>query len=79
MKQYGIIGTELSWFKSCVLSDEIITEFRVPRGAKLAAILFILYINDIKYCPLLAMIILFTDDTVLYVRAKNIEDAYEKK
>lgn len=60
------------------MSDEIRNEFGVPQGTKLAAILFILYINDIKSCLLFAMLILFADDNLLYVKAKNMGDAFEK-
>lgn len=90
LRVYGINGTEIKWFESYlsnrtqktsynnVVSDEIKNDFGVPQGAKLAAVLFILYINDIKCCLMYAMLMLFADDTLLYVRAKTMDEAFEK-
>lgn len=87
---YGVRGAELEWFKSYlsdrtqrtryngVTSDEIRNDIGLPQGSKLAAILFIIYINDIKSCLLFALVILFADDTLLHVHAKTMDEAFQK-
>lgn len=86
LEQLGIIGRELDWIKSYLsqrtqatkyggaTSSESAVEIGLPQGSKLAALLFLLYINDIKSCLWHLMIMLFADDTLLYYSGDNIKD-----
>jgi len=84
-------GTGLQWFKSyltnrkqyvCVnnavnsKTNEIICG--VPQGSILGPLLFLIYINDIvKISPILNMI-LFADDTNLFISGKNLTETVTK-
>lgn len=90
MERYGIRGRELDWFASFlqdrtqsttfdgVNSEPLPNQLGVPQGAKLAADLFLLYINDIKSCLEECKVKLFADDTLLYIAATNLEEARRK-
>lgn len=90
LKAYGIEDIELKWFESYllnrtqqtkyngVISDKINSDLGVPQGAKLAADLFTLYINDIISSLTYSKIILFADDTLIYICAENLNDAFLK-
>lgn len=90
LRKYGITGKELNWFLSYLTNRTQCTKYNgvtwtkleidygVPQGAKLAAILFLIYINDIgspiKHCK----IGLFADDTLLYISHPDIVYAAQK-
>lgn len=86
LEKLGVKGRELAWFKSYlsqrtqatkfggVVSSEVEVDIGLPQGSKLAAILFLLYINDIKTCLLHLMVILFADDTLVYYSGDNIKE-----
>lgn len=79
LEKYGVEGVEKQWFESYLtnrfqrtkmngkISDIIEVPFGVPQGAKLAADLFIVYINDINQCLKYCKIALFADDTLIYI------------
>lgn len=79
MEQYGVRGLEKRWFESYLtnrfqqtkmnaeISDILEVKLGVPQGAKLAADLFILYINDINQCLKYCKIALFADDCLIYI------------
>ena len=81
---YGVEGTELSWFKSYLtdrtqktvvdgcLSEARAISYGVPQGSIIGPLLFILYVNDLPDCIKFSNILLYADDTVLYVSAKDI-------
>lgn len=84
----GISGKVIDWFKSYLTmrtqatiyrgqeSDYKYVDLGVPQGSVLGPILFILYVNDIKDVVTLGNINLFADDTVLFVIADSIAEAY---
>ena len=90
LQSYGINGVELKWFESYLsnrsqctkygsaTSDQIPTNLGVPQGSKLAADLFILYINDIVNCLKHSKLGLFADDTLIHISGKNLEEAINK-
>jgi retron-type reverse transcriptase len=47
----------------------------IPQGSVLAALLFIIYINDLKKICKKVKINFFADDTLLYVATKNLKEA----
>ena len=90
LSKYGIRGQTLSLISSylsnrsqCVsvlgeLSDELPVIFGVPQGSCLGPLLFLIYINDLgtKFGSD-NEIILFADDTNIFVQAKSLNQAYE--
>ena len=87
LKRFGIVGTAYKWFESYLYertqktrfdnfdSDSIANTLGVPQGSVLGPILFIIYINDLKRVLRFCDINLFADDTVLFIAAKNPDEA----
>lgn len=83
LERIGIAGKEKDWFISYlqeryqitkyngISSKKMETKLGVPQGAKLAAVLFLIYINDINECLKYSKIGLFADDTLLYTTHKD--------
>lgn len=79
----GIRGVPHSWFQSClknrkqltcvnrVGSNNALIVCGVPQGSVLGPILFLLYIDDMPNAEPGEKLILFTDDTNLFVVSKN--------
>lgn len=90
LRGYGIGGMELKWFESFlsnrsqrtmvngISSSSIETKIGVPQGSILGALLFIIYINDIKTAMKYSQIALFADDALLFISGKNIEECEKK-
>ena len=90
LSKYGINGNELNWFDEYLrnrqqrtlfqgsTSPNIFNDHGVPQGSVLGAILFIIYINDIKKALKYCDIKLFADDTLIYIHGKDINILTER-
>lgn len=64
-------------FNGAVSEDKQV-HLGVPQGSKLAALLFLIYINDMKDCLLYLSLVLFADDTLLYYCGKDINEINQR-
>lgn len=90
LEKLGVRGRELDWMRSYLTHRTQTTKFGgvssteaevtvgLPQGSKLAAILFLLYVNDIKSCLKHLMLLLFADDTLVYYSGDNINEIESK-
>ena len=86
---YGIKNTELKWFQSylsnrrqCIHYDVGITQYAnvtygVPQGSILGPLLFIIYVNDMYKAVNKLNVIMFADDTNLFISGKNIKEIFK--
>lgn len=86
LENAGIRGSALDWFKSFLsgrnqrvkigeflsMSEDI--NISVLQGSVLGVILFVIFINDLKYCSDLALVVLFADDNNTLVSHSNIDE-----
>ena len=89
LQHYGIRGNSLRLIKSylsnrkqCVstlgeTSDYLAVIYGVPQGSCLGPLLFLVYINDINNVCKTSELILFADDTNIFVKSKTKEGAYK--
>ena len=85
----GIKNVELQWFirylsnrNQCVkfkgeLSDVMATNFGIPQGGVLSAMLYIIYVNDIEFCSKNIKYVMYADDTCVFYENKNLNDNVE--
>ena len=84
LKYYGIRGVALNWFQSYLINRRQYVKYNgicsraqnincgVPQGCILGPLLFLIYMNDLPNCLYNSKVILFADDTTLYVLLDNM-------
>lgn len=83
LQRYGVRGVGLDWFASYLsnrkqlvsigntYSDLLEIQCGVPQGSILGPLLFIIYINDIVNVSKIANLIMFADDTNIFLVMKT--------
>ena len=80
---YGIRGTAQKWFSSYLsnrrqyvaidseISQSLDITCGVPQGSILGPLLFIIYVNDLNFVSDVVMLIMFADDTNIFIKDKS--------
>lgn len=86
VKRYGITDITLSWFSDyladrnqvvCVngkLSHSLPVLTGVPQDSILGPLFFIMYINDLLSCLQFPQLMMYADDTVIYLSSNSISE-----
>ena len=86
MEFYGVRGICLLWFKNYLNqryqyfsyynndSNQELIKCGVPQGSVLGPLLFIIYINDMKFAVNNSKIIHFADDTTIYTTNFDVKN-----
>jgi hypothetical protein len=73
LKQYGVKGAELGWFRSYLSNRSQETRFYKSVSQAINISLGVLHENDMGNALTYAKLNLFADDTLLYIAADNLE------
>ena len=88
LHKYGIRGLAYKWFSTYLSNRQQYVSFNgndsqpqvikcgVPQGSILGPLLFLLYVNDIANVSSVLFMILFADDTNVFVQGKNINKMF---
>jgi hypothetical protein len=84
LRSYGILSTEIDWFQDYLfnrtqyvqlgtaLSNAEKVKCGVPQGSIIGPLLFILFYNDFSLCLKHSEVIVYADDTVIFVPGKDL-------
>ena len=84
LRSYGILNKELDWFENYLfdrtqyvqwytsLSEAGKVHCGVPQGSIIGPLLFILFYNDFPSCLINSEVIVYADDTVIFVPGKDL-------
>ena len=90
LRAIGVHGTELQWFHNYFTNRTQVVSANgavsttqpiscgVPQGSILGPLLFTLYVNDLSSVAVHGKVVLYADDTAIFLSGKNIEDIQEK-
>ena len=90
LRAIGVHGTELQWFDNYFTNRTHVVSANgavsttqpiscgVPQGSILGPLLFTLYVNDLSSVAVHGKVVLYADDTAIFVSGKNIEDIQGK-
>ena len=90
LRAIGVHGTELQWFDNYFTNRTQVVSANgavsttqpiscgVPQGSILGPLLFTLYVNDLSSVAVHGKVVLYADDTAIFVSGKNIEDIQGK-